>query len=521
VALARVALVRCKPRDTKAAAALQTVLDNALLAQRRYLEERKRHQCQITKIPFELLAIILEILVYEDRMSPVRLSHVSRLWRDIIYDLPNLWFKLVLRGKLPKHEIKTKFWMDRSQGRIRDFYIDNSKHLEDCVKMMGDKTVAALEKIHFNFVDAAADVPRHCRFKADPLVFSWTYHTTYSTVARRLPFETKSNGFRITELELKNITLLWPIEVEQLSNLTKLALVESTLAVGDLFKLLQKSPNIKTLQVKTLPSAMPSSSTRVKLSNLGTLKLTADPSILQFIEVPAVQVLEFKDIRLSVALQYLTPRSLLLTSFSAIRCSSLEDETLPLPDTLTALELTWPSFDVNAILEKFTAGQCPNITYLNLCCSNANSSSIIRLVKARNGAAVSQCTSQDGNQPDETADFTAGQYPSVRYLNFSTDTSSRPSVICQELSLTDGESGRQVEGSKDRYDNSEDKRQEIEDLKGGEQVKSQPPRLHTLILDRCDSIASESLPWLRTKVPVVRCVFESKIHIRKRPRVNH
>jgi hypothetical protein len=126
---------------------------------------------------------------------------------------------------------------------------------------------------------------------------------------------------------------------------------------------------------------MPSSSTRVTLPNLGTLELAVDPSILQFIEVPAVQVLQFEDIRLSTALQHLKPRTLPLTSFSAIGCSSLGDETLPLPDTLTALELSWPSFDVNAILEKLTEGQCPNITYLNLSCSNAHSSSIIRLVK--------------------------------------------------------------------------------------------------------------------------------------------
>jgi hypothetical protein len=179
VALAKSALVRSKPRDAKAAAALQTVLDNALLAQHKYLEEHKRHQCQIIKMPFDLMAMIFEILVYEDHMSPIRISHVLSTWRDIIYDLPNLWFRLMLKGKPAKHEIKTKFWMDRSQGRIRDIYFDNFKYLEDCLNVMGDKTAAGLENIHFNFADPAADVPHHYRFKADPLAFSWTCHTSY------------------------------------------------------------------------------------------------------------------------------------------------------------------------------------------------------------------------------------------------------------------------------------------------------------------------------------------------------
>jgi len=514
VALAKSALVRSKPRDAKAAAALQTVLDNALLGQHKYLEERKRHQCQIIKMPFDLMAMIFEILVYEDHMSPIRISHVSSTWRDIIYDLPNLWFRLMLKGKPAKHEIKTKFWMNRSQGRIRDIYFDNFEYLEDCLNVMGDKTVAGLENIHFNFADP---VPHHYRLKADPLAFSWICHTDYFATLRRLPFETKSNGFRITELELMNIMLLWSIEVEQLSNLTKLTVFRSNLTVGDLFKLLQKSPNMQTLQVQTNPSTMPSSSTRVTLPNLGTLELAVDPSILQFIEVPAVQVLQFEDIRLSTALQHLKPRTLPLTSFSAIGCSSLGDETLPLPDTLTALELSWPSFDVNAILEKLTEGQCPNITYLNLSCSNAHSSSIIRLVKARNGPTVSQGTSQDESQADETADFAADRYSNVRHLNLPRDTANHPSVIYQ---VTSWESGRQIKGCKEEYENSDDKKQEIEALKGGEQVKSQPARLHTLILDRCNDIAPESLPWLRYKVPIVRCVFESKLHIRKRPSVS-
>jgi hypothetical protein len=282
----------------------------------------------------------------------------------------------MLKGKPAKHEIKTKFWMDRSQGRIRDLYFDKFKYLEDCLNVMGDKTVAGLENIHFNFADPAADVTHHYRFKADPLAFSWTCHTNYSIGLRRLPFETKSNGFRITEFELTNIMLLWSIEVEQLSNLTKLTVLKSNLTVGDLFKLLQKSPKMQTLQVQMNPLTMPSSSTRVTLPNLGTLKLRADPSILQFIEVPAVQVLQFEYIRLSIALQQLKPQALPLTSFSAIWCSSLGDKTLPLPDTLTELDLTRSSFDVNAILEKLTEGQCPNITYLNLSCSNAHSSSI-------------------------------------------------------------------------------------------------------------------------------------------------
>jgi F-box/TPR repeat protein Pof3 len=51
---------------------------------------------------------------------------------------------------------------------------------------------------------------------------------------------------------------------------------------------------------------------------------------------------------------------------------------------------------------------------------------------------------------------------------------------------------------------------------GEDEDSSNPAKLKSLTMDHCDGISAESLPWIRSKVPRVSCIYESRASIRRR-----
>lgn len=363
---------------------MQNLLDNALIAQHNHFQELKAQECHITKLPFELLATVFEVLVHSYRISPVKLSHVCRHWSRVVHQVPGIWSRLVLDGRAKRHEVKTKFWMEKSRGKIRELHIHNAAFIDECLKQMGEDTVSHLETIRFVFDSMEKSLPKQFGCEADPLAFTWDI-PYYQLTQQRLPFVPRGNAYRMTELELRGIALCWSIETELLQNLTTFIAPDGRVPVAELFKLLERSPNIQTLSVGTVSEPQPDPTARLTLSNLATLKLYDDASILQLVEVPAVETLHLVRLRSKDALQYLSPRCPPLVKLSVSRCSSLVGNTpLPLPDTLTSLELDAFECPIDQIVTDIAGGQCPKLEELHLATSAIQTGPIIRLVKARN-----------------------------------------------------------------------------------------------------------------------------------------
>ncbi|PVF94627.1 hypothetical protein CPB86DRAFT_712788 [Serendipita vermifera] len=382
VALAKNALDRVKPDNTKAFNTMQNLLDAALLAQHKHEQLLKEKQCNVTKLPFELLALIFEQLVHIHLISPTKISLVCRQWRSIILDMPGLWNTLRLNGK--KAEWRTNFWMKHSQGRIANLVVHTSKNLEACIQKMGPNTTSQLEKVALDFKYVGENLPNFFRFEADPIVFMWTARRLFNDATRRLPFEPKEEPFRMEELILVGIDLYWNIEVQQIQNLRVVCIQETNIPLPELLILLEKSPEIESLEVQVGSPAMPSPEKRLVLPKLTTLKLMLDASLIQFIEFPALTSFHATSIDLGRALPMFSPAVPPLTMWRFQGCSKLQETVLPLPDTLTSLIVRGSSLDPDKLVDRLVAGECPNLTHFDISSSKVTTSPIIRLVKSRN-----------------------------------------------------------------------------------------------------------------------------------------
>jgi hypothetical protein len=393
VILAQKALDRVKPDNTKALATMQNLLDAALLAQHKHEQALKEKQCNVTKLPFELLAIIFEELVHTYWISPTKICLVCRQWRSIILGMSGLWNTLRLDGK--KAEWRTNFWMKHSQGRIQNLIVSTSKNLEACLQKMGPNTISQLETVSLDFRYIGENLPNYFRFDADPIVFIWTNKRLFNEGTRRLPFLPREEPFRIQELILVGIDLYWNIEVQQVQNLRIVDIQETNVPLPELLILLERSPGIESLEVQVMPpSPMPSREQRLALSKLTNLKLIIDASLIQFIEVPSLAKFNATTIDLGKTLPMFSPAAPPLTMWRFQDCTKLQEALLPLPDTLTSLIVRTSSLDPDKLVDRLVAGECPNLTEFDISSSRVTTSPIIRLVRSRNSPDANNNESQ-------------------------------------------------------------------------------------------------------------------------------
>ncbi|KAG1829076.1 hypothetical protein EV424DRAFT_1317288 [Suillus variegatus] len=116
------ALERIKSDDTQRHQelnALKSQATNALKA----ADERRRARIaktayHIGKLPVEIFAEILGLVVATDHAQILKLSHVCKHWRGIAIKTPSLWQTLVVSKNRPTR--KVRLWMERAQTRISD-----------------------------------------------------------------------------------------------------------------------------------------------------------------------------------------------------------------------------------------------------------------------------------------------------------------------------------------------------------------------------------------------------------------
>ncbi|KAG1802697.1 uncharacterized protein HD556DRAFT_707046 [Suillus plorans] len=99
--------------------ALKSQATNALKA----ADERRRARIAKTayyigKLPVEIFAEILGLVVATDHAQILKLSHVCKHWRGIAIKTPSLWQTLVVSKNRPTR--KVRLWMERARTRISD-----------------------------------------------------------------------------------------------------------------------------------------------------------------------------------------------------------------------------------------------------------------------------------------------------------------------------------------------------------------------------------------------------------------
>ncbi|KAG7440863.1 uncharacterized protein BT62DRAFT_997500 [Guyanagaster necrorhizus] len=111
LSMADMALARIKQEDAKRRAQVTSLKDAVL-------ERRRRVAYHLGKIPVELMVDIFDIVVSHDATFVLTISAVCRSWRDVARGTSALWRTLALTNRSPVR--KTKVWLERSNGRIRE-----------------------------------------------------------------------------------------------------------------------------------------------------------------------------------------------------------------------------------------------------------------------------------------------------------------------------------------------------------------------------------------------------------------
>ncbi|KAH7925539.1 hypothetical protein BV22DRAFT_1088860 [Leucogyrophana mollusca] len=117
VRMADLALERVKSDDIQRRADLCGLKKQAIDAQAA-LEHRRiaNSTYHIGKLPVELFTSIFLLVLEEDAARVVTLSHVCRHWRNITIATPCLWRTLVISDKHPVRKVQT--WIQRSKSHI-------------------------------------------------------------------------------------------------------------------------------------------------------------------------------------------------------------------------------------------------------------------------------------------------------------------------------------------------------------------------------------------------------------------
>lgn len=434
--MANAALQRVKNTDIRRKEEIQGLQEAAMVAKLRHEVNLRAQICHIAKLPFELLALILQEAVRDMGIHPFHLTHVCGHWRRVARDMPALWSTLTIHN-VPKVQ-KTLKWLQLAQHKLSSLHLIHPRDLQKLGPALTDSTkeldylecnigsfgnVSQLLQIH----PAARRMLLRGPIPLDPLLDV-------------RPFVSE----RVEELLVEALCVQWGELAHNLPSLTHLTIAKTFLpSIRALLEVLSTTPYLQALILQGLSvfeHDQGDLDARPDLSHLIELEIdieNAPPyNLAQYISFPNLRKLRLANTYVKDFLEALTTKHRLALTELRIQNPIAMQQCNPirpfLTESLETLELSKTAIPAAEIVEDLATGLCPRITSLTLSYSLISEDPLIRLVKARNG--------------------------------------------------------------------------------GDEQS------LKTLIVDNCDNVNSDALPWLRSKVPVVSCVYMTKRQAKKKNR---
>ncbi|KAG8816344.1 hypothetical protein FRC18_001050 [Serendipita sp. 400] len=374
--------------EPKGRARLETVLESALAAQTNDEPHQELSECYISKLPHELLALIFEELVETGQMSPVRMCHVCRQWRQVMISMTKMWSRLVLYPDWKKNKAKTSTWMERSRGRLAELQVKSLNSLNLWLDQYGKDSTRHIERISFD-IDGD-NLPIHFLLDANPVSLYW--RAKYSNSSHmRLPFRVQNKApLRLTELVLIAIPIDWNTVAKQLKNLTKLVIQGEGIGCAHLFGILERSTTLVTLRVHVTDADNFDQDGRICLQNLVELKLTKGGAIIKHLELPTLEILELTRMDVDQALQDLSPQEPSLKLLNISRCINFSETRQLLPPSLTSLSLTGLAAKPDGWIEAIVKGRCPLLVHLDVSATRIGTGCLLRLIATRNGQTVQE-----------------------------------------------------------------------------------------------------------------------------------
>lgn len=450
-------------------------------AEKRDQERKARLVCHFGMLPVELATEIFALALANHPAHVVLLAGVCRTWRHTIISTPSLWSTVVLSSRNGLKKIRT--WKERSRNRFVEISILTRddlvlKELQDIVwsklrrlilrgivpetRVLLSSIVPATIFSHLDVLDAEAD-----------------------GLMRPFPWLNGDSQSSLSTLTLSDISLDWEglsNACHDLQSLTLHYIIHKFPPLHRLRSLLHSNPKLSKLD---LYSANISS---VYSSENGE-DIPAERRLPELLRLPSLLELRVKH-------QVAVPA--FLTSFTA-----------PFLEKLY-LEMSYGSIDY--YLDYLHAmGSTATLKELRLQHCALTAANMIAFLEHANALEFLELSHLGGNQanlileelatrgrsapssPDHGPSQRPPLCPSLQYVNLS---------HCPDI-----KSGPLVRLVKNRLP-----------LDGGVQQESQESTEHpptvtpitTLVVDGCNGVDPEILPWLRSKVPTIRCVYLTK-----------
>ena len=407
------------------------------------------------QLPVELWAEVFREVVSFDHTRVLVLSRVCKHWRDITLNIAALWDTLVLTRHHPAAKVQT--WMKRSKGLIRRLHITeavaNDFDLPPLLKQMSWEALRSLK-----LDDGAIDLMVHV-----PIIQFSTLHILELRIRNSHNQEMFSllecTGTALHSLTVQGIGSIFVPLSPQWTSLVSIALRHVILQSLDAFLyLLRSNPTLDCVILEGVQFVLGSRpldthSPEIHLPVLTRLEIVGILPVAIYSDTifPSLQTLVIKNIRSIEDDLFIARQMNLLKELRIQRCG-VPNSLYPFLRGLSSLE----TLQVSDI-----AGAAESITEV--------------LTTVPGGVTV--CPSLTHLDFSGCHDLQSG--PLIRLIK------SRSPANCKET-LPAGDAGANA---------------------------SEVPRVarvSSLNIDRCPLIDVETLPWLRSKIPLVSCVYATK-----------
>lgn len=456
VTMVKMALKKMTEKETNRRAFLLSLEAKALKAQADADRHRRRFSDHLGNLPVELFGEIARLVIKSNHAAVITLSQVSKHWRSVTHNSPYLWDVLMVNNRRPKQ--KAKLWIERSQGKLRELTIrasvmDTSDWPDNSLKGLRWEEIRVLKFDTWDLGKHLLSI-QDSGTALDLLEHLDITNANWETI---LPHD---NCLHHLALRCTNITSHCFTKISSNSQKLKALTLENVKFTSGttLLELLQSLPFIKTLVLHDSNSPVPKDLALPHLTCLDIKRSTA--SSLSLSDLPELRILRLEGVQ--------TARQLLdVVSKTSSHITELVLRSCAVPPTL-----------VIGVLK--------------------NSPELERLELSNSEARVVAEFLATLRQPLDSSSITSSQSlvqcPNLQYINFSRcgDIQTGPIVRMIKARLPPAISEK--------------------DNDALAEIQSSTPhqRITTLVIDECMDVDSAWLPWIRTHVPNVSCVYMKK-----------
>ena len=447
------ALARIKAQNTKRRVEIEQIRQEALRGQNANQEVKRSAHSSIGKLPVELLGEIFHLVVDWDSASLITVLRICRHWRNIVLNTPSLWQTLVLSQRAPV--LKLRFWITHSKDRIRELRVGEGaqRHPDWPFKDLETIPWHNLRVCKVELWDVAKylerSISRQRPFsQLEELVIENLHNVSPSPSLYRL-----LQASKLRSIELSEGIFSWNLISTCLRSLTHLKVVGSCTDLGYLLPALEANPSLTKVVIITQSTFKYTRSSPLLLSNLTHIELAGSwaSSLLAVIAMPALEVLHIRGAggSLDTSLKNAVHRSSHLRHLNLNHCSFT-------PSVLVAFIKQTP--------------RLTNLTLISL------SQGVNDVVEALSWTEL------------EKDDWLC---PALTHL----DLSHSPDVKTGSLV--------RLVRSRAHCDSSVD-------------IPNPTPNLLTrakllaLVIDGCEQVDADWIPWFRKNIPFVSCVYHTK-----------